>query len=552
MRSVGSVVLANPGVPAQDGFGPLIRFDLVDSATGPNITTNQGYLGDFGAVRNGANNSGAFVIRTTNAGVGLERFRIDKNGNVGIGTTTPTAKLDVTGTVKATAFAGDGSALTNLPGGGPATDVNCGSPCISSGEIATGAITSTLISDGTIVDADINASAAIAATKIAGTAATLGANTFTATQTITAGNLSIPTTTSASSGVLRLGGSPYLHAFGTSNTFIGVNAGNFTMTGVSNTAIGGAALGANITGNNNMALGGGALGSNTAGNSNTAIGANPLNSNTTGSNNMAVGGAALFSNTTGGSNTASGDSALSNNTTGSGNTAVGHTAGATGAGGNGNTTGSNNTFIGYHSGTGTPTQLTNASAIGANALVSASNALVLGDSVVSVGIGTEAPVTKLQVVGDIRVGTSGSNGCIQDFTGGPIAGTCSSDVRLKRDLQPFGPVLQNLIHLQPVSWEWEAVEHPEYHFGPRRSSGLVAQDVEKVFPNLVSVDDRGYKAVNYSEVPLLLLQAMRELKAENDRLQLAIEERDGKLSDFQIQLNEIKASLGLDGVSKKE
>src|SRR5262249_54915568 len=144
--------------------------------------------------------------------------------------------------------------------------------------------------------------------------------------------------------------------------------------------------------------------------------------------------------------------------------------------------------------------------------------LVLGDTSVSVGIGASAPVTKLQVVGDIRVGTSGSDGCIQSFGGAAIAGTCSSDERLKQNIESFAPVLDKLIQLQPVSYEWKADEHPEYHFGPERTSGLIAQDVERLFPEMVGADEHGYRTVNYSHLPLLLLQAVRDLKAENEDL----------------------------------
>ena len=64
-----------------------------------------------------------------------------------------------------------------------------------------------------------------------GSGATLGANTFSATQTIGSGNLALPISASAASGVITLGGSPFLHNYGNSNTFLGTDAGNFTTTG---------------------------------------------------------------------------------------------------------------------------------------------------------------------------------------------------------------------------------------------------------------------------------------------------------------------------------
>ena len=341
------------------------------------------------------------------------------------------------------------------------------------------------------------------------------------------GSLSLPNTSSATSGVLTIGGTPFLHDFGASgNTFVGQSSGNFSM------------LGAAIA---NTATGVGTLNSLTTGGDNTAIGAFALNANTTGDANIGIGRSALTVNTVGGFNTAIGESALSNNTTGFFNTAVGDFAGFTGFHGDtANTTGSTNTFIGAFAGPGTPTQLNNATAIGANALVSASNTLVLGASEVSVAIGASTAATKLQVVGDIRVGTSGTNGCIQGFGGAPLAGTCSSDLRLKQNIEPFAPVLDKLTQLQPVSYDWRADEHPEYHFGNERTSGLIAQEVEKVFPNMVAVDERGYKAVNYSQLPLLLLQAMRELKAENDA---TVQRQQSQIHELLLEVEALKARL---------
>jgi hypothetical protein len=166
----------------------------------------------------------------------------------------------------------------------------------------------------------------------------------------------------------------------------------------SNTAVGASALATNTTGGFNTASGISALFSNTTGNFNTASGNDALRNNTTGNSNTASGSGALRNNTTGSFNTASGDSALRVNTTGNNNTASGGGAGYTANIANANTTGSNNTWIGYQSGPGSPTQRNNSVAIGYQALVDASNAGVLGTAGMkwSVG-GVQAPATTFHV-----------------------------------------------------------------------------------------------------------------------------------------------------------
>ena len=86
---------------------------------------------------------------------------------------------------------------------------------------------------------------------------------------------------------------------------------------------------------------------------------------------------------------------------------------------------------------------------------------------VGIGVFNEIPTItdKLQVFGDIRVGTAGTNGCLRNFAGTGIVGSCVSDRRYKKDITPFGPVLGQLTALQPVHYFWRAADFPSQNFG---------------------------------------------------------------------------------------
>jgi hypothetical protein len=187
---------------------------------------------------------------------------------------------------------------------------------------------------------------------------------------------------------------------GSFNTAVGSSAlqNNTGANGFANTAVGYFALQANISGAFNTATGWEALqATTTTGSDNTADGAGALSSNTTAEGNTAVGDGALASDTAGGSNTAVGTLALFGNTTGHDNTAVGRESGS-GAPGVPLESGSNDTFLGWGT-SGGPGQVNNATAIGANAVVSESDAMVLGAHGVNVGVGTTEPQSLLQVGG---------------------------------------------------------------------------------------------------------------------------------------------------------
>ncbi|MBP7776314.1 MAG: tail fiber domain-containing protein [Acidobacteria bacterium] len=143
---------------------------------------------------------------------------------------------------------------------------------------------------------------------------------------------------------------------------------------------------------------------------------------------------------------------------------------------------------------------------------------------------------RLHVYGDIRVGSSQSDlGCLKNALGTQLAGACSSDLRLKRDVSSFEPALDRVSRLRPVHFSWRTDAFPARGFGAARTYGLIAQEVETVLPELVTTGEDGFKRVDYSQLPLLAIQAIGELKRDNDALRaelttlrvLILSSRDG-------------------------
>ena len=189
--------------------------------------------------------------------------------------------------------------------------------------------------------------------------------------------INLPNTSGPYTGVINLGGVSFVSNGGdTTSAFIGASAGrSITTTGEDNSGFGADALNANTSGYSNTAIGYSALYVNTVGAYNTAVGVDALGNNIQGLENTAVGSDALYE------------------TKGSANTAIGTSAGQF------NSSGSDNTFIGANA-NASVANLTNATAIGAVAVVGESNALILGGTgsqSVNVGIGTTTPAYTLDV-----------------------------------------------------------------------------------------------------------------------------------------------------------
>jgi hypothetical protein len=101
--------------------------------------------------------------------------------------------------------------------------------------------------------------------------------------------------------------------------------------------------------------------------------------------------------------------------------------------------------------------------------------------------------------------------------GGTCTGTtCSSDIRLKKNVQSLAGSLNDLVKIRPVTFEWKNPEERGYSSG--KQLGFIAQEVEKVKPEWVGVDDQGFKTLNTTGLQVMLVDSVRELKMENDEL----------------------------------
>ena len=265
------------------------------------------------------------------------------------------------------------------------------------------------------------------------------------------------------------------------------------------------------TGGNNTAVGYNALSSVSSAGINTAVGYLAMEDTTTGGYNVAVGNHALYQNTAGDNAVAIGNSAMAWTTdAGSSNSAVGSTALANVTGdanvafgtnaGRDITSGSYNTVIGAEA--DVIETATNQTVIGYGATGQANNSVVLGN----------ANVTAVYMAQD-----SGAHLYAGDATfGGDV--TISSDSRLKSNIVSLGATLSKLLLIDGKSYIMNN--------SGKEKIGILAQDVQKVFPELVSEDANEMLSVNYQGLVPVLINAIKE--------------QEDKIIDQQTQIDELK------------
>ena len=335
---------------------------------------------------------------------------------------------------------------------------------------------------------------------------------------------------------------------GENNTAVGAATLESNTTGFGNVAIGAYSLFLNNTGSYNTAIMG--MESNTIGSNNTAVGFNALDNNTTGNNNTATGVGALegpFSpGSTGSSNTADGYQALYSYTTGSNNTAVGYQALFS------NTTGIDNTAIGYNA-------LLNATGsnniglglLAGSSLTTGSNNIDIGNKGVAgdsntIRIGTKARTqTNTYIAGISGVTVAGGVGVIIDTNG--HLGTVTSSERFKDEVKPRDKASEVILALKPVTFRYK------HHLDPAGipQFGLVAEEVEKVNPDLVARDAEGrIYTVRYEAVNAMLLNEflkehrnVQKLEATVVQQQKEIQALTANLKEQASQIQKVSAQL---------
>jgi hypothetical protein len=313
---------------------------------------------------------------------------------------------------------------------------------------------------------------------------------------------------------------------GSSNTAIGAASLLFNIDGSDNTALGAAAL-LNNTGSGNTAVGSNALVNNNSGSLNTAIGQLALNNNTMGTENTAIGEGALLHNDTGLANTATGTDALISNIDGLQNTANGFQALFN------NTSGDQNTAIGYN------TLFNNTSGSNNLALGTlAGDSVTTADNVICIGAAGE-DVSNSCYVGNI-FGSTASGGIAVLVNSSGKLGTSPSSQRFKEQIRPMDKSSEALYALEPVTFRYKKDIDP----AGTSQFGLVAEDVEKVNPDLVVRDNEGKPySVRYDQVNAMLLNEFLKEHKQIQAQQSKIEKEEQKMQLQERTIGELRSTL---------
>jgi hypothetical protein len=164
-------------------------------------------------------------------------------------------------------------------------------------------------------------------------------------------------------------------------------------------------------------------------------------------------------------------------------------------------------------------------------------AFVWGDSTDLNFVSTAPNQFLIRALGGVGINTSDPSGFALKVNGS-VAGVGNyvnlSDARYKQNMVTFPNALDAILNLRGVTFEWKRDEFKTMHFAEGRQIGFIAQEVEKVLPELVTTDSNGYKSVAYANVVPVLVEAM---KTQEQRLR-AVEAENAELKALVLRLIE--------------
>lgn len=186
----------------------------------------------------------------------------------------------------------------------------------------------------------------------------------------------------------------------------------------------------------------------------------------------------------------------------------------------------------------------------------------------NVGIGSTNPTNTLDVNGTFdcdngQVFSDGSgnltvNDIFDNNSGIFLSALGASDQRYKEEINPMTHCLENILKLQGVNYLWKKTDFPEMHFNNRLQIGFIAQEVEKIYPELVNTNQKGYKSIDYPKLSPLLVEAIKEQqgiingqKLENKEQQTQLDLQKLQIEKLQEQLQAISLKLGIETTAKK-
>ena len=107
-----------------------------------------------------------------------------------------------------------------------------------------------------------------------------------------------------------------------------------------------------------------------------------------------------------------------------------------------------------------------------------------------------------------------------------------SDLRFKIEVQPLTGDLEKITALKGYSYKYKTEDFPENKFDAGEQLGVMAQEVEKVYPGAVRMDKDGYRFVNYSQLTPGLIGAVNELSEMVEKQSKMIESLQAEIKDL--------------------